>query len=52
MNWVVLALGSWVIIDGIGSMIVYRYQMLHEHAVRIIRTLCGISLVVYSHLFL
>lgn len=42
MNLVLGLLGCWLIIDGIGSIIIYKKQSLIEHIPRLVRAGCGI----------
>lgn len=52
MNVIIGLLGSWMVVDGLGSIVKYRGQSFLEHFVRAIRTGCGLFLLGYSWLFL
>jgi len=45
-------IGAWLVIDGIGSIILYEKQSMIEHLLRIVRALSGAALALYSYLFL
>jgi hypothetical protein len=45
MNPLSMFLGAWIIIDGLGSMILYRKQAWYEHAVRVLRIIAGILVI-------
>ncbi len=38
---VLLVVGVWLMLDGVGSILVYWHQSILEHAVRCIRFVCG-----------
>lgn len=52
MDLILVVIGLWLVIDGLGSIALYEDQSPIEHLVRIIRALCGITLILYSILFL
>ena len=52
MNWVVGVIAIWIFADGVGSIRKYRYQSRLEHFVRVLRAGAGLTLIVYSAIFL
>ena len=45
MNAIIVGLGVWLIIDGVGSMILYEKQSWMEQAIRIVRVRVGLALI-------
>jgi hypothetical protein len=45
MNGYLIAVGGWIAVDGIGSIVVYRQQRWYEHAIRVIRAGVGLALI-------
>lgn len=48
MLWVVVGLGIWLVIDGLGSMLIYCGQKWFEHVPRVVRVAVGVVLVVFG----
>ncbi len=47
-NYVLIAFGLWLMVDGIVSILYYSNQSLSEHAVRAVRTGIGGALVLFG----
>jgi hypothetical protein len=45
MFWISWLLGAIIVVDGIGSIILYRKQTLPEHLVRVIRIVVGLIVI-------
>jgi len=41
IRWILISLGVWISIDGLGSIAIYWAQSPIEHLVRLLRTLVG-----------
>ncbi len=52
MNLVLFVAGSWMVCDGIGSILVYERQSAIEHAVRVIRSAIGVIVAFYAAILL
>jgi len=45
VNAIIVGLGVWLIIDGVGSMILYEKQSWMEQAIRVVRVGVGLALI-------
>lgn len=52
MNAVVMAAGAWITFDGIVSIILYEKQSLTEQAIRGVRCVVGLGLIIGGFEFL
>lgn len=47
MNLLLVAVGLWLALDGVGSMLYYYYQpVFPDHLVRVVRAIIGVILIV------
>jgi hypothetical protein len=45
MNPYLVAAGVWIVLDGLGSIVLYRKQRWYEHAVRVLRAGVGLGVI-------
>ena len=48
-NVALLLCGLWIVCDGLLSIIIYKEQSIPEHAVRVVRTLVGLYLLIMAN---
>jgi hypothetical protein len=49
MDWILGVAGAYLVFDGVYSYIRYESQSWFEQAIRVVRALCGVGLIVYGY---